>query len=454
MKKFTMFFAVILTVLLISTPAFAGNNTVGDNSDYNNQTKGKDSPIILGDSYDVHDNLVDIHDNTVNVTGDVVGGDKTINNNSTHDSHDTYDSHDTIDNSVDKSKTDNSILKNANLKDSQNGLLNQKGMVNQAGLANQAGMGNQQGLLNIKGSGNQTGLINVKGGYKNHSGNSHNSGIIEQSKNNSGIIVNQQQNGGKGGGYPYPITTGSEPNGEVDPGQGGGGHHNNTVNASIDNSTCIIEDKREFAPGPAPVIASFADYVGSETPGYTYSTIEEMLTFGNIFTESQINSMAGDRGIRNAEVDVTMMDSNMARQKPTLHPTAKEKTITFYYKAVVPSPIRRGAFITVAMKSVKGISVETLGKTGKAALAVGANSVFLTAQGMDITQSQHSIAIGPGISFSSIGGNEQQRGRTGGGGINYSYGVFGKNYKPYLRSMALYVEDEDHRYVPKGEKVK
>jgi len=236
----------------------------------------------------------------------------------------------------------------------------------------------------------------------------------------------------------------------------GGGKHNtitSNIEFSTDNSSTIVEDKREFAPGPAPVIAGFADYVGSEIPGYVYSTIDEMLTFGKVFTESQLRSMAGDRGIRNAEVDVTMMDSNMARQKPTMHPTAKEKTITFYFKAAVPNPVRRGAYITVAMKSVKGISVEALGKTGVEALKVGANSVFLTAEGMDITQSQHSIAVGPGVSFSSIGGSDQSKGVTGGGGLNYSYGVFGKNYKPFLRSMALYVEDAEHKYAPKGEPV-
>lgn len=235
-------------------------------------------------------------------------------------------------------------------------------------------------------------------------------------------------------------------------GQQQGQTQNQTAHNEGVNQTITFEDKREFAPGPATVIAGFADYVGSETPGHVYSTIDEMLTFGRVFTESQLISMAGDRGIRNAIVDITMMDSNMARQKPTMHPTAKEKTITFYYKAAVPAPIRRGAFVTVAMKSVKGISVETLGKTGVAALEVGANSVFLTAQGFDITQSQHSIAIGPGVSFSSVGGSGD-KGVTGGGGLNYSYGVFGKNYKPYLRSMALYIEDANHKYAPKGKPV-
>ena len=71
---------------------------------------------------------------------------------------------------------------------------------------------------------------------------------------------------------------------------------------------------------------------------------------------------------------------------------------------------------------------------------------------MDITQSQHSVAIGPGISFSSVGESDQS-GVTGGGGLTYAYGVFGKNYKPFLRSMALYVEDEDHKYALKGEPV-
>jgi hypothetical protein len=172
-----------------------------------------------------------------------------------------------------------------------------------------------------------------------------------------------------------------------------------------------------------------------------------MLTFGRVFTESQLKSMAGKRGLRGAVVDITMMDNNMACQKPTIHPVAKERTVTVYYKADIPNPIRRGAFITVAMKSVKGISVETLGKSCLAVLEVGGNSLFLTAQGMDITQSQHSIAVGPGISFSSVGENT---GTTGGGGLTYSYGVFGKNYKPYLRSMALYVEDADHKYVPRS----
>ena len=211
--------------------------------------------------------------------------------------------------------------------------------------------------------------------------------------------------------------------------------------------------KGDYAPGPNPAIAGLAYYTGSETPGYTYSTFKELLTFGNVFTESQLRSMAGDRGIRNATVDVTMMDSNMARQKPTIHPTAKERVIAVYVKAAIPKPIRRGAFITVAMKSVKGISVECLGKAGVAALEVGANSLFVTAEGLDITQSQHSVAVGPGVSFSSIGGSDGAKGVTGGGGLNYSYGVFGKNYKPFQRFMALYVEDDEHKYALKGEPV-
>jgi len=209
----------------------------------------------------------------------------------------------------------------------------------------------------------------------------------------------------------------------------------------------------DYAPGPNAAIPGLAYYTGSETPGYTYATIKELLAFGNVFTESQLRSMAGDRGIRNAVVDVTMLDSNMARQKPTIHPTAKERIITVYVKAVAQTPIRRGAYITVAMKSVKGISVECLGKAGVAALKIGANSLFVTAEGLDITQSQHSITIGPGISFSSIGGSDGAKGVTGGGGINYSYGVFGKNYKPFQRFMAIYVEDV-HKYVPRGEEVK
>jgi hypothetical protein len=209
----------------------------------------------------------------------------------------------------------------------------------------------------------------------------------------------------------------------------------------------------DYAPGHMTPVAPLAYYTGSETPGYTYQTFKELLTFGNVFTESQLRSMAGDRGIRNAEVDITMMDSNMARQKPTIHPTAKERTIAVFVKAAIPKPIRRGAFITVAMKSVKGISVECLGKAGVAALEVGANSLFVTAEGLDITQSQHSVSVGPGISFSSIGGSDGSKGVTGGGGLAYSYGVFGKNYKPFQRFMALYVEDADHKYALKGEPV-
>jgi len=211
--------------------------------------------------------------------------------------------------------------------------------------------------------------------------------------------------------------------------------------------------KGEYAPGHMTPIAPLSMYTGSETPGYTYATIDELLAWGNVFTESQLRSMANDRGIRNAVVDVTLMDSNMKRQKPTIHPIAKERTITILVKAVIPKPVHKGAYITVAMKSVKGISVESLGKAGVAALEIGANTLIMTAEGLDITQSQHSIAIGPGISFSSIGGSDGSKGVTGGGGIAYSYGVFGKNYKPFQRFMALYVEDANHKYALKGEPV-
>jgi len=163
--------------------------------------------------------------------------------------------------------------------------------------------------------------------------------------------------------------------------------------------------------------------------------------------------MAGDRGIRNAVVDVTLMDSNMERQKPTIHPTAKERVIKILVKAAVPKPVRKGAYITVAMKSVKGISVECLGKAGVAALEIGANTLILTSEGLDITQSQHSVSVGPGVSFSSIGGSNGAKGVTGGAGLSYSYGVFGKNYKPFQRFMALYVEDAEHKYALKGESV-
>ena len=222
--------------------------------------------------------------------------------------------------------------------------------------------------------------------------------------------------------------------------------------AAIDYHPTTIA-RGDYAPGHMTAFAPFSYYTGSETPGYTYQSFKELLTFGNVFTESQLKSMAGDRGLRNATVDVTLMDSNMARQKPTIHPTAKERTITVLYNTAVPKPIRRGAYITVAMKSVKGISVECLGKAGVEALKVGANTLFITAEGLDITQSQHSVAVGPGISFSSIGGSDGNKGVTGGGGLSYSYSVFGKNYKPFQRFMALYVEDEEHKYALKGEPV-
>jgi len=208
----------------------------------------------------------------------------------------------------------------------------------------------------------------------------------------------------------------------------------------------------DFAPGHMTAIAPLSYYTGSETPGYTYSTIQELLAWGNVFTESQLGSMAGDRGVRNAVVDVTMMDSNMARQKPTIHPTAKERVIQILVKVAVPKPVRKGAYITVAMKSVKGISVECLGKAGVEALKVGANTLILTAEGLDITQSQHSVVVGPGMSFSSLN-NTGNHGATGGAGLAYSYGVFGKNYKPFQRFIALYVEDAEHKYALKGEKV-
>jgi hypothetical protein len=234
--------------------------------------------------------------------------------------------------------------------------------------------------------------------------------------------------------------------------------NNGTAEAEAEANSSLVYApttiaRGDYASGHMTPIAPFSYYTGSETPGYTYVTFKELLTFGNVFTESQLISMSGDRGIRNAEVDVTMMDSNMARQKPTIHPIAKEKTITVYVEAAVPSPVRRGAFITVAAKSVKGISVECLGKAGVAALEVGANSLFVTAEGLDITQSQHSVSVGPGVSFSSIGGTNGTKGVTGGAGLSYSYGVFGKNYKPFQRFMALYVEDADHKYARKGEAV-
>jgi len=225
-----------------------------------------------------------------------------------------------------------------------------------------------------------------------------------------------------------------------------------TANADLIFAPTTIA-RGDYAPGHMTPMAPLSYYTGSETPGYTYQTFKELLTFGNVFTESQLRSMAGDNGIRDAEVVVTMMDSNMARQKPTIHPTAKERVITVLIKAAIPSPIRRGAYITVAMKSVKGISVECLGKAGVNALEVGANTLFVTAEGLDITQSQHSFTFGPGISFSSIGGSNGTKGVTGGGGAAYSYGVFGKNYKPFQRFMALYVEDAEHKYALKGEKV-
>jgi len=209
----------------------------------------------------------------------------------------------------------------------------------------------------------------------------------------------------------------------------------------------------DFAPGHMTAIAPLSYYTGSETPGYTFSTIKELLSWGNVFTESQLRSMAGDRGVRNAVVDVTMMDSNMARQKPMIHPIAKERIIQILVKASVPKPVRKGAYITVAMKSVKGISVECLGKAGVAALEVGANTLIMTAEGLDITQSQHSMSFGPGLSFSSLGGKDGDHGATGGAGLAYTYGVFGKNYKPFQRFIAIYVEDEEHKYALKGEKV-
>jgi len=236
------------------------------------------------------------------------------------------------------------------------------------------------------------------------------------------------------------------------------GQTNANADAEADATSSLIFApttiaRGDFAPGHMTAIAPLSYYTGSETPGYTFSTIKELLSWGNVFTESQLRSMAGDRGVRNAVVDVTMMDSNMARQKPMIHPIAKERIIQILVKASVPKPVRKGAYITVAMKSVKGISVECLGKAGVAALEVGANTLIMTAEGLDITQSQHSMSFGPGLSFSSLGGKDGDHGATGGAGLAYTYGVFGKNYKPFQRFIAIYVEDEEHKYALKGEKV-
>lgn len=226
-------------------------------------------------------------------------------------------------------------------------------------------------------------------------------------------------------------------------------------NAGVDFTYAPTTTSRgDYAPGHMTAFSPLVHYNGPVRPGYTCSTMKELLTFGNIFTESQLKSMADGNGIRGAEVVVTLMDSNMKNQKPTIHPIAKERTITVYIQATPPPvSIRRGAFITVAMKSVKGISLECLGKAGVEALEIGANSLFVTAEGYDITQSQHSVSVGPGVSFSSIGGSDGAKGVTGGGGLSYSYGVFGKNCKPFQRFMALYVEDTDHKYTLQGEEV-
>ena len=136
----------------------------------------------------------------------------------------------------------------------------------------------------------------------------------------------------------------------------------------------------------------------------------------------------------------------MAKQQPTIDPETGEKVLVVYYNATKPQVINRGAYITVAMKSVAGISVECLGNAGTKALGLGANALFATAQGYDVTQSQHSLGFEYSTSLSFVNGNNEDKGITAGLAASYGYGVFGKNYKPYQRFMALYVEDRDHVY--------
>jgi len=418
MKKFTMFFTVVLAILFISMPVFADSTHITANG------QGDDHVLsphdfqsnFCGDNIDSHDTK-SMSDN--NRSG-ILSGNTRSGILSGNDLEDSIVAAGDVDNS------DHSVLKNADLSDSQNGLANQKGHKNQQGLVNQRGHNNQMGLLNIKGHGNQTGLVNIKGGLKNHSGQSHNKGIISQSQGNTGIIINAQA--GNGGGfqgdedadYDEPMTTndgGKKYRKRHRKGKGGGGAGGNVnINAMIDNSTTTIEDRRELLPSKDVLPGPLNDYKGGYAKGSNFQTVQTLTQIKKNFSyEGALKTYGKQYG---KGLCTTSGHSYNGR-----HEDNPSKDIDVWVDEY-PKNVKVIGFLTVKA-DIKGKGkVDMFMVVQKAVLSaciMQGQGILITDQGADFVPVSSSWTIGFNTAGSLL--NEQgnrAKGASGGGGPGYT----------------------------------
>ena len=273
--------------------------------------------------------------------------------------------------------------------------------------------------------------IAINGGgsahVSNHSGQSHNSGIIEQSKNNSGIIINQQQGSGSND-YPNGIST-TDGHG----GKGGSGGGNNNVNAMIDNSTTIVEDKREFLAQPMITFGALGEYKEGADMGANFQTVEMLTMFKSVFSyEAAYEDYGRQYGEGKCK---TIGHSYNGRHEDD--PSKEIKVFTLNDK-IDPSTVKVIGFATViAVK--KGItSFMVLQKAVLSASLMKADAFVVTKQGAEtVTKSS-----GWGLGFNTSGGliaEDGDRGKSavGSGGTGYSNGTARLLTKPWMKIQVL-----------------
>lgn len=124
------------------------------------------------------------------------------------------------------------------------------------------------------------------------------------------------------------------------------------------------------------------------------------------------------------------------------YPADKERTITFIFdKKEMLKPWIQLGYVSSQQIAKDGDSIQLLGYIGLEAIKLGANTVLLVNEGVERTLKASGWGIGLNYTQANMG-IQDDTGRVGSGGTGYSTGWSKYLDKPWIRAIAVYVQDE------------
>lgn len=172
---------------------------------------------------------------------------------------------------------------------------------------------------------------------------------------------------------------------------------------------------------------------------------QEILIYKVTYTQSQLVAMSKGLteswGGMNKPTVITKNIRTYPLEDVVVYPADKEREVTFLLeKPAVGKKCWMFGFSIVQQETDKGDSVANLGLLGLEAIALGANTVHLTAQGAAREYDAKGIGIGLSYTYAQMD-LQGEHGSVGAGGTGFSWGWAKYLDRPWTRGITLYMED-------------